>query len=214
MADILLPMKFRFKCWLKWQKARIYMLLMWFYGYRFKKTGKCFFSQGRSSSFKKNSVTVGDYVFIGVNVTMHANVQIGHFAMISSNVAIVGGDHRFDIIGVPIRFTGRAEIFDKLTIIGDDVWIGHGSIIIAGVRIGRGAIIAAGSVVTKDVPPYAIVGGVPAKVIKFRFTNQDQKKHSDSLDRLIRSKNAEFKSFRIIIEKTNCDPESLLCKLE
>ena len=58
------------------------------------------------------------------------------------------------------------------TTIGNDVWIGHGAIVIAGVTIGDGAIVAAGAVVTKDVPPYAIVGGIPAKVIKYRFAPQ------------------------------------------
>jgi acetyltransferase-like isoleucine patch superfamily enzyme len=61
------------------------------------------------------------------------------------------------------------EAVRKKTIIGNDVWIGYGVTIIAGVKIGHGAIVAAGAVVTKDVPPYAIVGGVPAKLIKYRF---------------------------------------------
>ena len=55
-------------------------------------------------------------------------------------------------------------------IVDDDVWIGYGATILSGVHIGQGAVIAAGAVVTKDVPPYAIVGGVPAKVIKYRFS--------------------------------------------
>lgn len=62
-----------------------------------------------------------------------------------------------------------AEAVRKKTIIGNDVWIGYGVTIISGVKIGHGAIVAAGAVVTKDVPPYAIVGGVPAKLIKYRF---------------------------------------------
>lgn len=57
-------------------------------------------------------------------------------------------------------------------IVDDDVWIGFRSTILSGVHIGQGAIVAAGSVVTKDVPPYAIVGGVPAKVLKYRFSHE------------------------------------------
>lgn len=64
------------------------------------------------------------------------------------------------------------QILRKKTKIGNDVWVGHGAIIISGVSVGDGAIVAAGAVVTKDVPPYAIVGGVPAKVIRFRFEKE------------------------------------------
>lgn len=82
-------------------------------------------------------------------------------------------------------------------IVDDDVWIGYGATIMSGVHIGQGAVVAAGAVVTKDVPPYAIVGGVPAKVIKYRFepemieellkidygklTKEDIAKHIDDL---------------------------------
>ena len=58
---------------------------------------------------------------------------------------------------------------DDKTIIGNDVWVGYGATILRGVNIGNGAIIGAGAVVTKDVPPYAVVAGVPAKIIRFRF---------------------------------------------
>jgi acetyltransferase-like isoleucine patch superfamily enzyme len=118
--------------------------------------------------------------------------------MIATSVTVVGGDHRFDMVGVPTRFTGRDRKEKMLTVIGDDVWVGHGTIIMSGVKIGRGAIVASGSVVTKDVPPYAIVGGVPAKLIRYRFTPEQQKLHSESLDRLIKSKNAERESYLIM----------------
>ena len=118
--------------------------------------------------------------------------------MIASSVAIIGGDHRLDIVGVPIRFTGRDRKEKLLTIIEDDVWVGHGTIIMAGVKIGRGVIVAAGSVVTKDVLPYTIVGGVPTKLIRYRFTPEQQKLHNEAIDKLIKSKNAEYESYLIL----------------
>lgn len=84
-------------------------------------------------------------------------------------------DHLFNIIGKTIWNSPRGDSFK--TVIGNDVWIGHGAIIIAGVHIGDGAIIAAGSVVTKDVQSYSIVGGNPAKFIKKRFTEKEIKLH-------------------------------------
>jgi acetyltransferase-like isoleucine patch superfamily enzyme len=183
--------------WLKWRKRAFVVWLARLRGARFKKVGKRFTCSPRSF-FKKNAITAGDYVFIGINVHICANVQIGHFVLLASDVAIVGGDHRFDVVGVPIRFTGRDGMEELLTVIEDDVWIGHGCIIIAGVRIGRGAVVAAGTVVTKDVPPYAIVGGVPAKLIRYRFTPEQQKLHNEALDRLIKSKNAEWESYLLV----------------
>lgn len=181
--------------WLRWQKWRLVLLIGIIRGYRFKSVGKCFTICDTTSIFKKNSVSIGDYVFIGAKAHFCANVQIGHFTMIATNVAVVGGDHRFDMVGVPTRFTGRDRKEKLFTIIEDDVWVGHGTIIMSGVKIGRGAIVAAGSVVTKDVPPYAVVGGVPAKLIRYRFTPEQQKLHNESIDRLIKSKNAEGESY-------------------
>lgn len=192
----------RFIMWLKWQKRRSVLWLGILRGYRFKSIGKHFTVSVTNSVFKKNAITAGDYVFIGEKAFFCANVQIGHFVMIASCVAIVGGDHRFDVIGVPARFTGRDGMEELLTVIEDDVWIGHGCIIIAGVRIGRGAIVAAGAVVTKDVPPYAIVGGVPAKLIRYRFTPEQQQRHNESLDRLIICKNAELESYKLMCSQS------------
>jgi acetyltransferase-like isoleucine patch superfamily enzyme len=188
----------RFILWLKWQKRLLILLMGILRGYRFKSVGRYFTVSDTTSVFKKNAISAGNYVFIGSQAYIMANVQIGNFVMIASQVSIVGGDHRFDVVGVPARFTGRAGMDELLTIIEDDVWIGHGCIIMAGVRIGRGAIVAAGAVVTKDVPPYAIVGGVPAKLIRYRFTPEEQQRHNESLDRLIKSKNAEIEAYMMI----------------
>jgi acetyltransferase-like isoleucine patch superfamily enzyme len=101
--------------------------------------------------------------------------------MLAYNVSIIGSDHVFKKAGVPLRFSGRDVI--KPTIIGKDVWIGAHSVILCGVTIGDGVIIAAGSVVTKDVEPFCIYGGCPAKKIKNRFENEaDRIKHQEMLD--------------------------------
>ena len=89
---------------------------------------------------------------------------------------MLAGDHNLDMVSsYPFKVFIRKDADEsgpqKGNIeIGDDVWIGLRATICAGVKIGQGAVIAAGAVVTKDVPPYAIVGGVPAKVIKYRFS--------------------------------------------
>lgn len=132
------------------------------------------------------SLVAGDYVFIGRNCFIGTKTSIGHFTMLASYVAIVGGDHRFDLAGVPMIFSGRDA--GRPVEIGNDVWIGHGSIIMHGVSIGDGAIIAAGSVVTRDVPSYAIVGGVPAKVIRMRFDEEARKRHQEMLDEYVATK--------------------------
>lgn len=188
----------RLRNWLAWQKHRLVLLIGILRGYRFKSIGKYFVVSDTTSFFKKNSIEVGDYVFIGVKAHFYANIKIGHFVMFASNVAIIGGDHRFDVVGVPTRFSGRDGLEELLTVIEDDVWVGHGATILAGTRIGRGAVIAAGAVVTKDVPPYAVVAGVPAKLLRYRFDAQQQKQHNESLDRLIASKNTKLDPYNIM----------------
>ena len=96
-----------------------------------------------------------------------ANAQIGNDVLFASCVALVGGDHKIDDLSCKIRESGRDIL--RTIIIEDDVWIGHGSIIMHGVHIGKGSVIAAGSVVTHDVPAYAIVGGNPSKIIRMRI---------------------------------------------
>lgn len=119
---------------------------------------------------------VSRYSYIGPGCSIHPNVMIGEFTMLANNVSIVGGDHRYDVIGKPVILTGRDVI--KETIIGSDCWLGAHSIVMSGVHVADGCIIAAGAVVTKDTEPYCIYGGVPAKKIKSRFaTEADLKEH-------------------------------------
>jgi acetyltransferase-like isoleucine patch superfamily enzyme len=120
-------------------------------------------------------LVMGEYGFIGKGAWICPNVIMGNYVMIAPECAILGGDHRFDIAGVPTIFSGRPEA--PVTRIEDDVWIGYRVIIMAGVTIGRGAVIAAGSLVTKDVPAFSVCGGSPCKVIKERFTAEEQELH-------------------------------------
>ncbi|MDD3248800.1 MAG: hypothetical protein PHF23_00290 [Smithellaceae bacterium] len=121
-------------------------------------------------------IILGDYVGIGNNCLFQADTDIGNHVLIAYNVAFVNKDeHRYDIVGKTIWDSGVGHKFN--IIIEDDVWIGHGAIIMSPVCIGRGAIVAAGSVVNIDVPRYAIVGGNPAKILKMRFTPEQIKEH-------------------------------------
>jgi acetyltransferase-like isoleucine patch superfamily enzyme len=112
-------------------------------------------------------------IFIGHNVTLNewvyidgfGGVEIGNCVRIAHRATILSSDHRYEDTTSPIYQQG---IRAAKTIIGNGVWIGANTIIMPGVHIGRGAIIAAGAVVTKDVPIFAIVGGVPAKIISSR----------------------------------------------
>lgn len=124
-------------------------------------------------------LSVGDYVFIGSHVYIATRTDIGNFSMLASYVSILGGDHRFDVSGTPMIFSGRAP--QHPVQIADDVWVGQGAIIMQGVAIGEGAIVAAGAVVTHDVPAYSIVGGVPAQHLRDRFTEKERKQHTEIL---------------------------------
>lgn len=131
-----------------------------------------------------NDVTIGDRVQFGQNCIIQCDIEFGNSILMANDVAFVGkDDHITNKPGTTIWNSGRGD--SRKTIVGNDVWIGHGAIIIAGVTIGDGAIVAAGSVVTKDVAPCAIVGGNPARVIKNRFdSEEDKEKHLQFLKEL------------------------------
>jgi acetyltransferase-like isoleucine patch superfamily enzyme len=124
---------------------------------------------------------LGAYSYIGPSANIAPGVRAGNYVMFGPGVVIVGKDHLFDKPGVPTIFSGRPPA--ALTWIDNDVWVGANATIIAGVRIGRGAVVAAGSVVTRDVPEYSIVGGVPAKVIGTRFDDSQRAVHDEMLRR-------------------------------
>lgn len=131
------------------------------------------------------SLSIGNYTFINSNVQIDFNTKsIGSFCSISHGVKIGLGPHPLNYITTsPVFYSSSRGFVDKnkfdeitekgYTIIEDDVLIGANTLILAGVKISTGAVIGAGSVVTKDIPPYAIVAGNPAQVIKYRFCDKE-----------------------------------------
>lgn len=126
-----------------------------------------------------SDIRLEQYVYIGPDAYICPKVSIGKYTLLGPKVAILGGDHKFDLPDIPIIFSGRPQT--PITSIGRDVWIGYGTIIMAGVEIGDGSIIAAGSVVTKDVPAYTIFGGAPARFIRNRFSAEEMHLHQQML---------------------------------
>ena len=122
---------------------------------------------------------LGAFSYIGPMASIAPGVSAGNYVMFGPRVVIIGKDHRFDKPGCPMIFSGRPHA--ARTIIENDVWVGANATIIAGVHVGRGAIVAAGAVVTTDVPSYSIVAGVPAKVIRTRFTDAEIAIHDEML---------------------------------
>lgn len=124
-------------------------------------------------------VQIGRYSYLGKNNSL-CNVRLGSFCSVASYCAIGGGVHPLDMVSTsPVFYAGRnvfgthfsehpTELNRPVTI-GNDVWIGEGVFICDGVTVGDGAVIGAHSVVTHDIPPYAVVAGAPAKVIRMRF---------------------------------------------
>ena len=123
---------------------------------------------------------IGDWVSIGEQTIIgcSSEIEIGFATIIASNVSIRDTDHKFDDLTQTINSQGINT--SKVTI-GEDVWIGSNVVITRGVTIGKGSIIAAGAVVTKDVPPYSIYGGVPAKLIKKRKKDDDDNASKNKL---------------------------------
>lgn len=163
-----------------WKKA-IERTLMVLYKGRFASCGQnvCYFPC--SSTFSYENISVGDDVYIGPRAMLlssESTITIGSKVMFGPDVMFVGGDHNAAVLGKYMY-----DVKEKLPendlpiVVKKDVWIGARSIVLKGVTIGEGAIVAAGSLVLKDVPPYAIVGGVPAKVLKMRFSPEQIEQH-------------------------------------
>lgn len=138
-------------------------------------------------TYSYESIHLGSHVNLGARPTLLATrstIRIGSHVMFGPGVTIRGGNHRFDIVGRYIDTIGddekRSED-DPGVVVEDDVWVGGNATILGGVTVGRGSVVAASAVVTKDVEPYSIVGGNPARVLRMRFTPGQVTAHEQEL---------------------------------
>ncbi|MEZ4874045.1 MAG: CatB-related O-acetyltransferase [Flavobacteriaceae bacterium] len=120
------------------------------------------------------TIRIGHASTLGYNNFLHGDIEIGKYCQLGADVALHSTNHPMHYMTTYINknlFEGALSQLKEIKKIrvGHDVWIGHNALVVGNVSIGNGAIIASGSVVTKDVPPYAVVAGVPAKVINMRF---------------------------------------------
>lgn len=158
------------------------MFLMVIYRRIMKSCGKCVYMRPSRSDFKGlRNLSIGDYSIIPKRSVFYctgAPLIIGKRVTFGPNPTIITGDHRIDVIGNFIQEnTNKLPNNDLPVIIEDDVWCGANVTILKGVTIGRGSVIAAGAVVIKNTPPYSVVGGVPARILKYRFTDDQIRIH-------------------------------------
>jgi len=161
-------------------------LLSFFYKQSMKSCGSHVYLRPSSSDIKGlKNLSVGHHVLIPRNSTIYcteASLSIGNYVVFGPSPTIITGDHRTDVIGeFMYNVEEKSPESDLPVVIEDDVWMGARVIILKGVTIGRGSVIAAGSVVTKSFPPYSIIGGVPARLIKPRFTPEEIEEHEVGL---------------------------------
>jgi acetyltransferase-like isoleucine patch superfamily enzyme len=149
-------------------------------------------------------IRLGDHVRIGPRAYLMCDLTIGNWVLIARNVAFVGrDDHDFKAVGVPMYLAPRGDRYH--TVVEDDVWIGHSSVILSGVTIGRGAIVAASAVVTHSVPAYSIAAGVPARIVGRRFTALEIRAHEEAIGyqrRITVEECSEQITLRTYVERT------------
>lgn len=142
-----------------WLRARLCAIIFLKCGRNIVVRKHAFFGSGCA-------IEIGDYSEIGLNAYLNRDVKLGRHVLMGQNVTILTTNHEFEDPHIWIHDQGTRE--RKPVFVGDDVWIGANSILLPGIMIGHGAVIGAGSVVTRNVPPLAVVAGNPARFIRQR----------------------------------------------
>jgi acetyltransferase-like isoleucine patch superfamily enzyme len=131
------------------------------------------------------TISLGSDVYLGLKtclIAAESKIRIGSKVMLGPYVSILAGDHNTAEIGRAMFDVKEKRAEDDTdVVIEDDVWIGSHAIVLKGVTIGRGAIVAAGAIVTKNVPPYGVAAGAPARVVKFRWDAETIERHEAEL---------------------------------
>lgn len=147
--------------------------------------GKLFLRPSQSNFKGLWNLSIGRDVCLPRGTTIfctEAPLTIGNHVIFGPNPTIITGDHRMDVVGQFLADVHEKRPGNDLpVIIGDDVWVGANVTILKGVTIGRGSVVAAGAVVTRSCPPYAVIGGVPARVLKYRFSIDQVLRHEAAL---------------------------------
>ncbi|WP_219842110.1 CatB-related O-acetyltransferase [Aureitalea marina] len=122
-------------------------------------------------------IKIGYATTLGYNNFLHGHITVGKYCQFGADVALHATNHPMNYLTTYINanlFEGELKQLkeQREILVGNDVWIGHNAMIVGNVSVGNGAIVAAGAVVTKDVPAYAVVAGVPAKIVKMRFSDE------------------------------------------
>ncbi len=140
-----------------------------------KRMGKKVYIMGSCMIGSPSGIEIGDHVCINHHTTISGigSLKLGSFIMIGPNCNILTSNHGFKSWHNPMMFQ---EVSSGAVEIGDDVWIGANVVVLPNVKIGRGAIIGANAVVADDIPAFAIAGGVPAKIIRYRFSEEEIRK--------------------------------------
>jgi len=209
--------------WLEWKLERKYPNAIFYAGVEVDSLSSLSANNVLFENVKIYASHLGCHTYIQKNASI-SNCTMGKFCSVAANVSVGLGQHPVEYVSTHPAFFAKdqplAKTFSnenryetsKLIEIGHDVWIGYGSMVMDGVSIGNGAIVAAGAVVTKDVPAYAIVGGVPAKIMKFRFEQEmreqlDASQWWNESDQWLSKHNALFSSPKDLLmqlRKKNC----------